>query len=146
LANARIIFAEMCRKKIDAMKERERTRTINGSLLFRAVLVSKNYSRNKRVISCSKEGREEYNITGAEAKWRKKIGQRQILTLSTQANHPYKASTWCSMTRPLQPHDSSWALLLVWRGHPHADYFQSIRNNKANEFKSIANMAGSTTR
>jgi len=32
-ANARIIFAEMCKKKTDAMKERERTRTMNGSLL-----------------------------------------------------------------------------------------------------------------
>jgi hypothetical protein len=28
-----MILAEMCRKKMDAMKERERTRTINGSLL-----------------------------------------------------------------------------------------------------------------
>lgn len=32
LVNARIIFAEMCRKKMEAMKERERTRTMNGSL------------------------------------------------------------------------------------------------------------------
>ena len=30
--NARMILAEMWRKKIDAMKERESTRTINGSL------------------------------------------------------------------------------------------------------------------
>jgi len=28
-----MIFAEMCRKKIDAIKERERTNTMNGSTL-----------------------------------------------------------------------------------------------------------------
>lgn len=32
LVNARMIFAEMWRKKIEAMKERERTRTMKGSL------------------------------------------------------------------------------------------------------------------
>lgn len=32
LENARIILAEMCRKKMEAMKERDRTRTMNGSL------------------------------------------------------------------------------------------------------------------
>lgn len=32
LVNARIILAEMWRKNIDAMKERERTRTMKGSL------------------------------------------------------------------------------------------------------------------
>jgi hypothetical protein len=31
--NARMIFAEICKKKIDAMKESESTSTINGSLL-----------------------------------------------------------------------------------------------------------------
>ena len=51
------------------MKERERTRTINGSLLFRTVSVSKNYSRNKRMfIRCNKEERRNINITGGEAK------------------------------------------------------------------------------
>lgn len=30
--NARMILAEMCRKKMEAMKESERTRTMNGSL------------------------------------------------------------------------------------------------------------------
>jgi len=28
-----MIFAEMCKKKMDAMKERERTSTMNGSTL-----------------------------------------------------------------------------------------------------------------
>jgi hypothetical protein len=30
--NTRIIFAEMWRKKMEAMKDNERTRTMNGSL------------------------------------------------------------------------------------------------------------------
>lgn len=32
LANARITLAEICKKKMEAMKERERTRTMKGSL------------------------------------------------------------------------------------------------------------------
>jgi len=30
--NARMTFAEMCRKKMEAMNDKERTRTMNGSL------------------------------------------------------------------------------------------------------------------
>ena len=32
LVNARMTFAEMCRKKMDAMNDKESTRTMNGSL------------------------------------------------------------------------------------------------------------------
>jgi hypothetical protein len=32
LVNVRMILAEMCKKKMDAMKDRERTSTMNGSL------------------------------------------------------------------------------------------------------------------
>ena len=45
---ARMIFAEIWRKNIDAMKERERTRTMNGSLWERTALSASGKQKKRK--------------------------------------------------------------------------------------------------
>ena len=80
-------FAEMCKKKMEPMKESERTRTIKGSL----------WNHEKKLF--------QNRIPKAMIKWKR--------TLGGQVNHPCKVWALCLMTRPHLLHEMSLVVMTL---------------------------------